>query len=234
MTFVAPRDTDRQTEAPRDPMAKPRHSGIFFELGAFELQRLKFAGYRRVGVGLVLLNSDCHVLVIEHKGNHKVDDRMISLTTETTGGHRINGQVVSEPTMQTIGRCISEELGLDLSKVGATTRFDQHFTFTDWPIGVDASLGRLLGINVALLLDDATASRASEISETDEAYCAYFVDPTALIGDSYNGHAVRPGTADCLRSLGESGLLDVTQVQDAAIHFPELIVPEFDIDLTRL
>lgn len=216
-----------------DSRTIPSHFGKFFELGYYELRRLQHAGYRKIGAAVVLLNGRGEVLIAEHKGSQKLRDGMLGLTTETLGGRVVDGRVVAEPIIQTIGRCISEELDLDINEFGATTKLDRHFTLSDWPVGVNHELGKLLGINVALLMDEQTAARASQASDTDEIHRTYFVDPPRLFSGEFNEN-LRPGTLDCLASLRDQGLLNTNNLQEGHIEFPNLLSPDFDIDLALM
>lgn len=230
MSLIKSSDLELDPTLLTDSKVTPKHPGTFFELQDFELRRLKHAGYRKIGVGIVLLNSQGKVLAAEHKGNYKLRDGMVGLTSETVGGKEENGQIVAEPLIQTIGRCINEELALDPNGFRATTKLDQHFTLSDWPVGANPELGKLLGINVALLLDDETAWNAARVYDTDEIYRAQFVGVEEILGGVF-GENLRPGTLDCLTSLRDQGLLDVACLQEGRIEFPELVSPDFDIDL---
>ncbi len=230
MTAPPSRNRDRPV---RGESLAIQHPGIFFEMGPSELARLRQAGYRRIGVGIVLLNLLGEVLVIEHRGNHKVADGSIGLISETVMGSRNGTQTEVEPVKQTIRRCVSEELGVDAADVHATTRIEEPFVLSDWPVGTDSSLGWLLGINVSLLLDDEAASRCTDAVSTPEAKRAYFTDIDALLTASSHTDLVRPGTEGCLLSLRDSGLLEVTHLTDARLDLSGVTRPPgaFDVDL---
>jgi len=208
------------------------HSGEFFEIDQPTLLNLKRAGYQKIGVGLVLLNPAGQVLIAEHKANHKLPDHIRGVTSETLGGNLEKGQVVAERIIQAIGRCIMDELALDLSAIQLSSRHDQHYALGDWPVSARNGQGKLLGINVPLVMDEPTALKAGSVRDTKELYTADFVDPRHILAGSMT--YIRPGTQDCLRGLDDLGLLDPANLTEARIVFPDCPEPSFDIDLARI
>jgi hypothetical protein len=208
------------------------HPGLFFELDGSTLANLKRAGYRAIGVGLVLLNPSGQVLIANHKENHKLPDRIKGVTSETVGGRIESGRVVAESILQTIGRCIIDELEVALDEVVVTSRVDQHYVLSDWPVSAKSAGGKLLGINIPLLADEATAARFAAARDTRELHSTEFIDAYDVMCGSID--FIRPGTRDCLRNLDDMGLLDPSNLTEATLAFPDCPEPQFDIDLTRL
>lgn len=216
----------------------PADHELSFERG--ELELLKSKGYARIGVGIAILNRAGQLLMVRNKGNYKINDGVWSITSETTAGRVSSSEpVFVEPIGLSVARCLQEEIGVNPRVAGFTTRSRESFATSDWPVGNRAELGKLFGINVALLADADTAERAVSMQETAEAYEARFmpIPEVAAIPAS----ELRPGTFDCLRSLGKIGLLCPDALQ-TPIDFGDFadLAPYYqventrDIDLTRM
>lgn len=204
-------------------------SDPFYALQVADLPRLRDEGYQKIGVGVVLLNPSGEILLGELKGNYKIADGTRGITSETVGCRIVEERIIIESTLQTIGRCLKEELELDITNAHLSTRDTDASVLSVWPIGTNSALGRLLGINVALLMDTATAEKASAARDTMELHRVDFVDPEDILRGAIP--SIRPGTRECLRSLEQVGLLDPSQLQTTPVVFPDCPPPSFDIDL---
>lgn len=213
------RELDAPSGASTPLISDVTHPGTFFELDSFTLERARQAGYEKIGVGIALLNSAGEILVIDHKGSSKLVDHTLGITSETVT-FDIENPGRAEPIIRTIGRCLLDEVSLNPVTTHVTTKLDGAYTLTDWPVG-NRSLGqKLLGINVALLLDGPAAERVAHLEPNQETYGAYFVDREQLTRQGWSGN-LRPGTQDCLHSLGEAGLLEVLEISEARLVFPD-------------
>ena len=213
----------------------PVHPGTFFEQTPDTLRRAAQADYSAIGAAAVLLNSAGEVLIIDHKQNKKLADHTLGVSSETVGGFRRDGLVYAETIIQSLGRCLRQEIELDTDSIGLTSAVEgSYYQLTDWPRGTNPDDGKVLGINIALWMDDETANKAEGVKSesNEEVYRAFFVD----LEDILDGRLlpIRPGTIGCLRALKAAGLLEPANLDRARLVFPKAITPEFDIDLRNL
>lgn len=152
-------------EHPDDLLYRSAGKSFFMPVDSMLFDYAKQAGYNKIGIAFGIYDTDGNLLLVEHKKKTKnnVSDNEWSIPSESVKGmyDEAGKFIVGETIEQTLWRCVTDELGVDLGQ-SPKNGFMPELGFRQRPLVWDLAAeqdgkpeNQVFGYDVRLLVNDA-------------------------------------------------------------------------------